>query len=95
MEIFPIRNERDYEKALEIVESLMDAEPGTEVYDLLEVWSTLIENYEEKHFPIEQPDPVDAIRFRMEQEGLKQKDLWRFLEEANHVCRSCSTAKGD
>ncbi len=75
MEIFPIRNENDYERALEIVERLMDAEPGTEAFDLLEVWTTLIENYEAKHYPIEFPDPVDAIKFRMEQEGLKQKDL--------------------
>lgn len=75
MEIFPIRNEEDYEKALKTVEALMDAEPGTEAFDLLELWTTLIEAYEAGHHAIDIPDPVDAIRFRMEQEGLKQKDL--------------------
>lgn len=73
--VFPIRNETDYDKALQIVEELMDAEPGTEAFDLLEVWSTLIEEYEAKHHPIDFPDPIEAIKFRMEQEGLKQKDL--------------------
>ena len=85
MEIFPIRNENDYERALEIVERLMDAEPGTEAFDLLEVWTTLIENYEAKHYPIEFPDPVDAIKFRMEQMGLKQKDLARVVGYKSRV----------
>ena len=79
MNIFPIRNENDYEKALEIVENLMDAEPGTDALDLLEVWTTLIEDYEARHHPIDFPDPVEAIKFRMEQEGLKQKDLVEIL----------------
>jgi len=79
MKIHPIRNENDYEKALEIVEKLMDAEPGTEAFDLLEVWTTLIEDYEAKHHSIDFPDPVEAIKFRMEQEGLKQKDLVEIL----------------
>ena len=73
--VFPIRNETDYDKAMQIVEELMDAEPGTEAFDLLEVWTTLIEEYEAKHHPIDFPDPIEAIKFRMEQEGLKQKDL--------------------
>ena len=79
MKIFPIRSEEDYDKALAIVESLMDAEPGTERYDMLELWTTLIEAYEAKHHAIDLPDPVEAIRFRMEQEGLKQKDLVEIL----------------
>lgn len=77
--VFPIRNETDYDKALQIVEELMDAEPGTEAFDLLEVWTTLIEEYEAKHHPIDFPDPVEAIKFRMEQEGLKQKDVAEIL----------------
>ena len=79
MKIFPIRNETDYERALSIVEKLMDAEPGTEAYDLLEVWTTLIEDYEARHHTIDFPDPVEAIKFRMEQEGMKQKDLVEIL----------------
>ncbi len=75
MNIKPIRTEQDYELALKRVESLMDAEVGTEDFDELEVLTTLIENYEAKHYDIDVPDPIEAIKFRMEQEGLRQKDL--------------------
>ena len=75
MNIKPIRNEKDYELALKRVESLMDAEFGTEAFDELEILTTLIENYEAKHYSIDAPDPIEAIKFRMEQEGLRQKDL--------------------
>ena len=75
MNIKPIRTEQDYELALKRVESLMDAEVGTEDFDELEVLTTLIENYEAKHYAIDVPDPIEAIKFRMEQEGLRQKDL--------------------
>ena len=79
MKIFPIHNEEDYERALEIVEELMDAEPATEEFDMLEVWTTLIESYETRHHKIHLPDPIEAIKFRMEQEGLKEKDLAQIL----------------
>ncbi len=75
MNIKPIRTKQDYELALKRVESLMDAEFGTEDFDELEVLTTLIENYEAKHYTIDTPDPIEAIKFRMEQEGLRQKDL--------------------
>ncbi len=75
MIIKPIRTEKDYEKALERVEKIMDAEFGSEEFDELEILSILIENYEAKHHKIDIPDPIEAIKFRMEQEGLKQKDL--------------------
>ncbi len=75
MKIFPVHNEEDYERALEIVEELIDAEPATEEFDMLEVWTTLIESYETRHHKIDLPDPIEAIKFRMEQEGLKEKDL--------------------
>jgi len=75
MTIKPIRTEKDYEKALVRVEEIMDAEFGSEEFDELEILSTLIENYEAKHHKIDIPDPIEAIKFRMEQEGLKQKDL--------------------
>jgi HTH-type transcriptional regulator/antitoxin HigA len=75
MNIKPIRTDKDYEEALQRVEFLMDAKEGTVEFDELEILSTLIENYEAKHFSIDIPDPIEAIKFRMEQEGLKQKDV--------------------
>jgi len=75
MIIRPIRNEQDYELALERVEMLMDAAPQSKAFDELEILAILVENYEEKHYAIDIPDPIEAIKFRMEQEGLKQKDL--------------------
>ncbi len=75
MNIKPIRNEKDYDLALQRVDSLMDAEFGSEAFDELDILTTLVENYEAKHYPIDTPDPIEAIKFRMEQEGLKQKDL--------------------
>jgi HTH-type transcriptional regulator/antitoxin HigA len=79
MNIKPIRTDKDYEEALERVEFLMDAREGTTEFDELEVLSILIENYEAKHFSIDIPDPIEAIKFRMEQEGLKQKDVAEFF----------------
>jgi len=73
--IKPIRDEADYEKALIRVELLMDAVPNTDEFDELEVLSTLVESYELKHHAIDAPDPIEAIKFRMEQEGLIQNDL--------------------
>ncbi len=79
MNIKPIRTDKDYEEALQRVEFLMDAKEGTTEFDELEILSTLIENYEAKHFSIDIPDPIEAIKFRMEQEGLKQKDVAEFF----------------
>ena len=75
MIIKPIRNEMDYTLSLKRVEVLMDAAPESEAFDELEILSTMIEAYEVKHYTIDTPDPIEAIKFRMEQEGLKQKDL--------------------
>ena len=75
MKITPIRNEQDYQNALERLEVIFDAKKGTEDGDELEILSILIDNYENEHFPIGMPDPIEAIKFRMEQMGLKQKDL--------------------
>jgi len=75
MKIKPIRNEQDYQKALERLEVIFDAKRGTEEGDELEILSILIDNYENEHFPIGMPDPIEAIKFRMEQMGMKQKDL--------------------
>jgi len=74
-EIKPIRNEKDYDAALAEVERLWGAKSGTPRGDRLDVLATLIEAYEERRFPFALPDPIEAIKFRMEQQGLTRKDL--------------------
>jgi HTH-type transcriptional regulator/antitoxin HigA len=71
----PIRTEADYRRARNRIEKLMSAEPGTHEGDELDVLATLVDAYEEKRFPMDAPDPVTAIQFRMEQQGLTRKDL--------------------
>lgn len=80
-----LKTEDEYQAALSRVESLMDAKPGSAKEEDLELWSLLVERYEQDHFPIDTPDPVEAIKFRMEQEGLRQKDLERFFPGKNRV----------
>ncbi len=75
MNIAPIRTEEDYDKALERLEAIFDAKLETLEGDEAEVLSILIEKYEDEHYPIDLPDPIEAIKFRMEQMGMKQKDL--------------------
>jgi|TARA_R110000796_G_C14358165_1_gene412472 HTH-type transcriptional regulator/antitoxin HigA len=75
MNIAPIRNEKDYQKALERLEEIFDSKKGTEQGDELEILSILIDRFENENFPIGMPDPIEAIKFRMEQMGMKQKDL--------------------
>jgi len=84
MEIRPIRSIKDYETALEIVSALMevDPDPGTSKGDTLDILVTLIEAYEDTHYPIEPPDPIAAIEFRMEAEGLRAKDLGAVIGSA-------------
>ncbi|HMR16927.1 MAG TPA: helix-turn-helix domain-containing protein [Mariniflexile sp.] len=75
MKILPIRNEKDYQKALDRLEDIFDSKKGTEEGDELEILSILIDRYENENFPIGMPDPIEAIKFRMEQMGMNQKDL--------------------
>ena len=75
MKIVPIRSEGDYQNALNRLEEIFDAKKGTEEGDELEILSILIDQYENENFPIGMPDPIEAIKFRMEQMGMKQKDL--------------------
>ena len=75
MEIKPIKTEKDYDKALERLELIFDASPNSKEGDEAEIISLLIQNYENKHYPIESPDPIEAIKIRMEEMNLKQKDL--------------------
>ena len=79
MEIKPIKNNRDYHRALKEIDRLMDARPHTAAGDRLEVLVTLVEAWEEKHWPINLPDPVEAILFAMEQRGLSRRDLEPFI----------------
>jgi len=79
MNIKPIKTEQDYDLALERLEMIFDAEPNTEEGDELEILSILIEKYEEEHFPIEFPDPIEAIQFRIEQLGYSQNDLAKII----------------
>lgn len=80
-----IKNEEMHAKALAYVESLMDAKPGSKQEEELELWALLIEQYEKEHYPISDPDPIEAIRFRMDQLGLKQKDLENFIGQKSKV----------
>jgi len=75
MEIKPIRSELDYERTLRKIERLWSAKEGTAEEDRLDVLATLVEAYERKHFPIDEPDPIEAIRFRLEQQGLDPRAL--------------------
>ena len=75
MEIKPIKTEQDYFEALERLEVIFNAIPGTNEGDELEILGILLEEYENKHFPIELPDPIEAIKFRMEQLNYSQNDL--------------------
>lgn len=79
MNIRPIKNELDYNQALERLEVIFDAKKGTKEGDELEILSILIERYEKEKYPIEMPDPIEAIKFRMEQLGMKQKDLAEYV----------------
>ena len=75
MGIKPIKTEKDYNQALERLETIFDAKPGSVEGDELEVLGILIDKYENEHFPIGLPDPIEAIKFRMEQMGYNQNDL--------------------
>mgnify|MGYP003637768820 CR=1 FL=1 len=75
MNIKPIRSEADYKNALKRLEVIFDAKKGTDDGDELEILSIIIDNHESENFPIGMPDPISAINFRIEQMGLKQKDL--------------------
>jgi len=85
MQIKPIKTEQDYQAALSQLETLWDAQEGTDEFDQLDVLATLIEAYERKHHQIEAPDPVQAILFRMEQEGLTPSDMTKYLGNKSKV----------
>ena len=87
MDIRPIHSEADYHAALKAISALIDIDPdpGTPEGDRLDILATLVQAYETKHHPISAPDPVEAIKFRMEQSGLTVKDLEPIIGKRNRV----------
>jgi HTH-type transcriptional regulator/antitoxin HigA len=85
MEIRPIKTEKDYDLALRRVNTLFDAKPNTNEADELDILVTLIEKYEQKHYPIPEPDPIEAIKFMMEQNGITDADLGVILNSRSRV----------
>ena len=85
MDIKPIKTNADYEAALKEVDTLMSADPDTPEGEKLDVMVTLIEAYEAKHFPMDLPDPVAAIKFEMDRKGLTVKDLEPMIGKSNRV----------
>ena len=75
MNLKPIKTEADYRAALKRVDDIFDAKPGTPERDELEILGLMVDDYENKHYPIEAPDPIEAIKIRMEEMQLKQVDL--------------------
>jgi HTH-type transcriptional regulator/antitoxin HigA len=85
MDIAPIKNQRDYRRALKEIEGLMAAKRNTPEGDRLDVLVTLVEAWERKHYPLDLPDPVEAIKYHMEQGGLAPRDLIPFIGSRNRV----------
>lgn len=87
MDIKPIHTKADHKAALKLVSRLVDLDPapGTPDGDMLEIMATLVAAYEARHFPIEPADPIEAIKFRMEQQGLAPRDLEPMIGRLNRV----------
>jgi len=85
MDIAPIKTQRDYRRALKRIENLMRAKRGTPEGDHLEILVTLVEAWERRHYPLDLPDPVEAIKYHMDQNGLKPRDLVPLIGSRNRV----------
>ena len=95
MEIKPIRNEADYQAALKEIEKLMESQSGTSDGDRLEVLVTLVEAYEEKYFPIPEPeDPVQVLEYYMDSRGLSRSDLIDYLGSKERVSEVLNRKRG-
>jgi len=94
MQIRPIRNEQDHDAAISRIAKLMNAKPDSAEGDELDVLATLVDAYEAKHFPIDVPDPVTAIQFRMEQQGLTRKDLEPMIGSRARVSEVMTRKRG-
>lgn len=93
-ELKPIRSEADYEAALARVERLWGAKAGTPEGDRLDVLATLVDAYESEHHPMDPPDPVEAIKFRMEQQGLTRRDLEAIIGTRTRVAEILNRKRG-
>jgi HTH-type transcriptional regulator/antitoxin HigA len=93
-EIKPIRSGTDYEEALDEIGRLWGARSGTPEGDRLDVLATLIDAYEDEHHPIDPPDPIEAIKFRMEQQGLTRKDLEAIIGTRTRVAEILNRRRG-
>lgn len=85
MDIKVIKTEKEYQAALNRIEKLFDAKPNTKEFDEAELLMALVEMYEEKHYKIDAPDPIEAIKFRMEQMNMKKSDLAKFFGARSRV----------
>jgi HTH-type transcriptional regulator/antitoxin HigA len=85
MEIRPLKTEKDYEKALQRIEEIFDASVDSKEGDEAEILSMLIENYEDEFYTIDAPDPIEAIKIRMDEMDLKQKDLVAYIGAKSKV----------
>lgn len=90
----PIRCEADYQMALRQLETVWGAEVGTPEGDALDILATLIDAYETQHYPIDPPDPIEAIKFRMEQQGLSRKDLEPMIGSRARVAEVLNRRRG-
>jgi HTH-type transcriptional regulator/antitoxin HigA len=93
-EIKPVRTKRDYEGALKEVERLWGAKSGTPEGDRLDVLATLVDAYENEHYPMDPPDPIEAIKFRMEQQGLTRRDLEEIIGTRTRIAEVLSRKRG-
>lgn len=94
MNIKPIKNDEDLRDAFKRLELIYQAHDGTTEADEMEILVTLIEAYENKHYPISAADPIEAIKFRMEQQGLTQKDLEPFIGSSGRVSEVLNRKRG-
>ena len=90
----PIRSRGDYDAAMAEIERLWGARSGTPVGDRLDILATLVDAYENEHYPIDPPDPIEAIKFRMEQRGLTRKDLADILGSRTRVAEVLNRRRG-
>ena len=87
MEITLIRTEAQYQAALRRIRELWDADPDTPEADELEIMAMLVTKYEEEHYPIEEPDPIEYIKVRMEELGLSQEDLVPYMGDKSNISK--------
>lgn len=93
-EVKPLRSEADYEAALAEAERLWGTKAGTPKGDRLDVLATLIDAYEAEHYPVDPPDPIEAIKFRMEQQGLTRRDLEQIIGTRTRIAEVLNRKRG-